>query len=144
MRRMARCHCGALEVECEGEPRMVAVCCCEACQRRTGSSYNLGAWFPKERVTVRGRTKEYSRTGDAETTITFSFCPECGSNVCWSPTGDLSGLCSVAVGCFVDPDFPAPTIAVYGKRRHRWLAKPAGAACFLEGPGSAADEEPPA
>jgi hypothetical protein len=32
---------------------------------------------------------------------------------------------AVAVGCFADPSFPAPTRAVYDKRRHGWVAVPA-------------------
>ena len=139
MNRIAKCQCGALELECEGEPGMVAICYCEYCQRRTGTSYNLGAWFPKDKVAIRGETKEYVRTGDAGSTITFTFCPTCGSNLCWNPTGDLSEQYGVAVGCFVDPDFPAPNISVYGKRRHHWLTPPTVESSFTEGPGSATE-----
>ena len=28
------------------------------------------------------------------------------------------------VGAFADPEFPPPTVSVYGVRRHRWLALP--------------------
>ena len=35
------------------------------------------------------------------------------------------GLRNVAVGAFADPDFPAPTIAVYEERRHAWAVMPA-------------------
>jgi hypothetical protein len=139
MTRIAKCQSGELEVECEGEPGMIATCYWEFCQRATGSSYNLGAWFPKANVSIRGETKEYVRTGDAGSTITIGFCPNCGSSVYWNPTGDLSEQYGVAVGCFVDPDFPSPTVSVYGKRGHKWLTPPNVETSFLGSRGSAPD-----
>lgn len=55
MKRKASCHCGQLQVVCEGDPTQVIMCHCELCQRRTGTSYNLGAWFNRSDVTVEGR-----------------------------------------------------------------------------------------
>jgi len=88
-------------------------------------------------VTIRGETKEYVRKGDAGSTITLTFCPTCGTSICWNPTGRLSDQYGVAVGCFVDPDFPPPNLSAYGKRRHHWLTPPKVEPSFVEGPGSA-------
>ena len=124
MKRIAKCHCGKLSVKVEGEPENIFMCHCELCQRRTGTSYNLGAWFPETQIFVNGKTKEYVRTGDSGSETIFSFCPNCGSNIYWKSPDALPGLISVAVGCFADPTFPAPTISVYGNRHHHWLTLP--------------------
>ncbi|MFT4563479.1 MAG: hypothetical protein ACI9BW_003235 [Gammaproteobacteria bacterium] len=136
MARIAKCHCGDLQAKCEGEPEHIFMCHCESCQRRTGSTYSVAAWFPKELVTTTGETKEYVRTGDGGSVITLNFCPNCGTNICFSPTGDLSPLIGVPVGCFVDPAFPPPTLSVYGKRRHNWVVQPDGCPSFTGDPNS--------
>ncbi len=39
-------------------------------------------------------------------------------------------MIGIAVGCFADPDFPAPKISLYEKRRHKWLEVPPEAANY--------------
>ena len=39
-------------VEVRGEPQFTFMCHCEFCQRRTGTSYHLDAWFPRDAVTL--------------------------------------------------------------------------------------------
>lgn len=136
MTRIAKCQCGELQVKCEGEPQHIFMCYCESCQRRTGTSYNLSAWFPKKDTIIEGETKQYVRIGDEGTKITFHFCPTCGSSVYWDASGDLSELFGLAVGCFVEADFPAPTVSFYGERRHHWLTQPAGFPSFRRGMNS--------
>ena len=131
MKRIAKCHCGELTVEVAGEPEHIFMCHCELCQCRTGTSYNLSAWFPERSVSVRGETKEYVRKGDSGAEATFHFCPTCGSNVYWENQELLPELIGIAVGCFVDPEFPKPTMSLYGKRRHHWLTMPAGVPSFV-------------
>jgi hypothetical protein len=138
MTRTAKCHCGALEVECEGEPDNVVMCHCELCQRRTGTSYNLGAWFSEKDVIISGDVKQYIRTGDAGKTLTFNFCPECGSNVFWRIPEIEPGSVGIAVGCFADPDFVAPTISIHGKGRHQWLEVPSAVPSLM----GSADSDP--
>lgn len=29
-------------------------------------------------------------------------------------------MVTIPVGAFADPDFPEPTVSVYGERRHKW------------------------
>ena len=126
MKRTALCHCGQLRMVCDGDPTQVLMCHCEFCQRRTGTSYNLGAWFPSARTAAQGREKTYVRTGDQGSEVTFHFCPDCGTNIYWEAPGFFPDMFGVAVGCFVDPNFPAPTLSFYGKRRHAWLTVPPG------------------
>ncbi len=133
MKRIAKCHCGALSLSAEGEPDPIVMCHCDSCKRRTGTSYNLGAWFPVQDVAVEGETKVYARTGDTNSVLEFYFCPHCGTNLYWKGPEIFPGKIGVAVGCFEDPNFPAPTRSIFGARRHRWLSMPEGVHSLVGG-----------
>jgi hypothetical protein len=123
MTRHASCSCGQLTVAVEGEPVRLSMCHCLECQKRTGSTFGVQARFPRSAVTISGQSTSYSRKGDSGGTATMHFCPTCGSTVYWEPQG-IPDLVYVAVGAFADPDFPAPTVSVYGERKHAWITLP--------------------
>ena len=118
--RRAACNCGQLEVACEGEPRLVSMCHCLECQRRTGSVFGVQAWFLQRQIVAAGDSREFVRAGDNGGSLTFRFCPACGSTVYWEAAA-YPGLIAVAVGAFADPAFPPPQRAVWEKRRHGWI-----------------------
>ena len=136
MERIATCQCGQFSAKTIGDPERVAMCHCEECQRRTGSSYNLGAVFVESNVELKGEYSTYTRTGDSGLEIEYHFCPTCGSNVHWI----YGGVHVVAVGCFADPDFPQPTVSLYGKRRHHWISTMKGIPNFVGGRDSELEE----
>ncbi len=117
--RVASCSCGELRLTCEGEPVRVSICHCLECQKRTGSVFGAQARFPRERVTIEGRSAQWTRLGDSGQPATFHFCPVCGSTVYWELTG-APGFVAVAVGTFADPNFPPPRVSVYEERQHPW------------------------
>ena len=121
--RMASCSCGKLRLECSGEPQKVSLCHCLDCQRRTGSTYGIAAFYARDAVTVLGSSAMYRRNSDSGYAITFHFCPHCGSSVFWEPER-MTEWIAVAVGAFADPDFPAPTQQVWQERRHPWVMLP--------------------
>jgi hypothetical protein len=82
------------------------MCHCLACQRRTGSTYGIVAFFPRENVMVAGDATAYTRESDSGCAFTFYFCPHCGSTVYWK-AGRKPEMVAVAVGAFADPAFPA-------------------------------------
>jgi len=125
--RLASCVCGALEVRCAGEPAKVSLCHCFACQRRTGSTHSIAAFFLRGQVNVQGTAQTWRRPSDRGFDVTFHFCPTCGSNVFWEPER-MPDRIGVAVGAFADPAFPAPTQQVYEECRHPWLTLDIGEA----------------
>lgn len=131
--RTAACSCGQLSITVEGEPRGVGVCHCLACQRRTGSVFAALAGFTPP-YSVRGEATEYVRTGDRGARFRFRFCPVCGTNLFHTEEGFEDRGVSVAVGAFADPAFPPPQVSVYDRRRHGWVALPAGIAVFETDP----------
>lgn len=118
--RSGSCACGQLQVTCCGEPRLVSVCHCLACQRRTGSTYGVAVFFMKEDLRTEGRTNTYRRSSDSGHPITFRFCPDCGSTVFWEPERKPD-MVAVAVGAFADPAFPPPTKSAWEEYRHPWV-----------------------
>ncbi len=124
MTRHAQCSCGQLSLAVEGEPVRRSMCHCLECQRRTGSVFAVQARFPRDAVTITGKSTTYSRTGDSGGTATFHFCPVCSSIVYWGADA-ADGAMYIPVGAFADPNFPAPTVSVYGERAHPWVTIPA-------------------
>ena len=125
MAREAACHCGQLRREVEGDPLVVSICHCLACQRRTGSAFGMQAGFKADQVQVSGRFNDFSRISDEadRKEHVFHFCPDCGSQVFYTEPSEAD-LVVVSVGSFADPSFPAPTESGYHHRRHQWLELP--------------------
>jgi hypothetical protein len=131
MERIAECHCGQLRAITSGEPDSVYVCHCKACQRRTGAVIHNGSRWLKSQVRIEGEHKIYGRVADSGFEIRFHFCPNCGSSLFWE--GDRSPTTyGIAVGCFADPDFPAPTSSGWEESMHCWLGLPRGTAHFQQ------------
>jgi hypothetical protein len=127
--RRAACSCGQLNLAAEGEPIRISICHCLACQRRTGSAFGVQARFPRDKVSIEGRSTQYVRTADSGNHATFHFCPDCGSTVYYQ-LEQVPDAIAVAVGAFADPSFPAPRISIYESRRHAWAGTPADAEHF--------------
>lgn len=119
----AKCHCGKVEIICDGKPNAIVMCHCEDCQRRTSSAFNLGAWFDKAKVKISGPTKTYSRVEHDGIETTYHFCPDCGTSMFWSMPQNTAAM-AVAVGAFATPDFPQPTVSFYENNRHSWVKVP--------------------
>ena len=103
------------------------MCHCLECQRRTGAVISNQARFRREQVTFAGNATTWMRTAESGNAITFHFCPTCGSTVYWEGEG-FPRYVAVAIGNFADPNFPAPTIAVWEELRHPWILLPAESA----------------
>jgi hypothetical protein len=125
-KRVATCACGQLSVTVEGDPETISACNCTWCQRRTGSPFGVAAYYRNERVAITGASKAFRRGVEGtERTLTNQFCPECGSTVYW--TADLRpGQTGVAIGFFLDPDFPPPMRTVWTQHKHAWVNFPEG------------------
>ena len=132
--RSARCHCGQLQLECDGEPIKISMCHCLDCQRRTGSAFSVAVFYDRGRVRVaRGATMAFERPSASGFAVRFHFCPACGSNVYWEPAR-LPNAIGIALGAFADPTFPEPDQSVWTKDKHSWLSIPSGTTIYEENP----------
>jgi hypothetical protein len=121
--RHAACNCGQLHLTIQGEPSRISMCHCLECQRRTGAVISNQARFRREQITFAGKATAWVRTAESGNSMTYHFCPTCGSTVYWEGEG-FPGYVAVAIGNFADPNFPAPTIAVWEESRHPWVSLP--------------------
>ena len=125
MRRLAQCHCGSLRATTSGDPVLVNMCHCEACQRRTGALAGHGAAFPKAGVRIEGTSKVFEREADEGRKVRFHFCPTCGTSLYWNADARPDWY-FLAVGAFADPDFPAPSVSIREASKHKWTLLPDG------------------
>jgi hypothetical protein len=136
--RTAQCACGRVEVTVEGEPRTVLVCHCDFCQRRSGNVFIESAQFLEEQVVaISGETTCYNGLevdGIAAPAvadgINYRFCSTCASTLYWDYVWPFTGqrMISIAVGNFVDSEFPIPTVELSTSFRHHWVSPIPGAA----------------
>jgi hypothetical protein len=132
--RTARCHCGDLQVHCEGAPRKISMCHCADCQRRTGSAFSIAVFFDRNDVRVsRDDSGSFERPSASGFPVLFRFCRRCGSNILWEPRR-LPDLVGIAAGAFADPRLARPDQSVWTKDKHAWLVLPEGMRCFETNP----------
>lgn len=132
--REARCACGALSLTATGDPKLVSSCCCEACQRRTGSLLGVTCFFTKDQVRdIAGAEATFRRRGESGRELTFHFCPACGTTLYWTRDTQPE-LISVAGGTFADPTLPEPSRMVWTQHKHPWVSTPDGLATFPKSP----------
>jgi len=102
--RTASCNCGQLRVTCKGpDPERRSLCHCHLCQKQTGSAFSIQARFPREQVTIEGKSTAWKFPIEGAKPVTyrnctseggtFHFCPVCGSTVYYeiAAAPDLSG-----------------------------------------------------
>ncbi len=124
MKRTAQCSCGALQITLEGDPQITLACNCTNCQRRTGAAFGVVAYFGLGSVVaLEGDGRVFTHLSDSRRRLERTFCPGCGSTVHWRAEL-FPGMVGVAVGCFTDPDFPAPTMAAWHKSKLGWVEFP--------------------
>ena len=133
--REAACACGGLKVKLQGDPMKVSSCCCQQCQRRTGSFYGVTAFFEEGQIVRReGAESVFRRIGESGEPLDFRFCPGCGSTVWWT-AGARPGRVMLAAGAFADPDFPAPERLIWTEHRHPSVLTADGVAEYPRSPG---------
>jgi hypothetical protein len=125
MERLAQCHCGSLRATTSGDPLLVNMCHCKACQRRTGALASNGAAFAKAQVRIEGPSKVFERDGQPGRKVRFYFCPDCGTSLYWDADVRPDWYL-LAVGAFADPDFPPPSVSIFEESKHTWIHLPEG------------------
>jgi hypothetical protein len=126
--RIASCNCGQLRVTCKGpDPERISICQCNLCQKQSGSAFAIQARFPREQVTIEGKSTAWKFPSGKPVTYrncasaggTFHFCPVCGSTVYYLVDGDAARI-GVKIGAFADPTFPPPIISGFEAYGHPW------------------------
>jgi hypothetical protein len=114
-----RCLCGDCRYEIEGEPVIVAHCCCLDCQRLSGAGHATGAMYPENCVRLTGATGAFSFLSEAGNKVTRGFCKACGSPLFGMNSG-MPGFMTMTLGTMDDPDRLLPQVAVFARSRRAW------------------------
>jgi hypothetical protein len=99
---------------------LIVACHCTECQRRTGSPFGVGAFYPSDEVKISGIAKEFVREGSTGGKVRTYFCPTCGSAVYWTAER-APDFIAVAVGCFADASYPQPSRSAWERTKHPWV-----------------------
>ena len=125
--REGGCGCGAVRYRVTGEPMMVHNCHCRLCQRETGSTSVVNAFFEGERVEwLSGELRESQLPGGSGAMHTVGACAACGVAVTtWYPR---LGRLSVALraGSFDDPGSVTPDVVIFTESAMPWVTLPEG------------------
>lgn len=57
--RTATCACEQLRVTCTSDPMKISLCHCLDCQKRTGSTFGVAAFFPRKDIEASGAFRTY-------------------------------------------------------------------------------------
>lgn len=125
------CLCRAVRYRVRGQPARGSVCHCTYCQKRTGSAFGIGVYFPAQAVEVlHGALTTYEhRSDESGRWVRNEFCPVCGVIVTWTLEA-LPGLRAIAGGTFDDPKWFRLDRHGWMRSAHPWVKLPADAQVF--------------
>ncbi len=116
------CACGQLRFEIKGVSIGAAACHCSACQKRTGSAFGVGCFFKLDSMEIiAGEYACYERIADSNRSVTYRFCPQCGSSVMWLSEAMPSGI-GIAGGSFDDRSWIQPSKHAWTKEAQGWFS----------------------
>ena len=93
------CHCGKLCYEAEVDPERVIVCHCTDCQIMSGTAYRTVAFTAEDGFRLlSGEIKIYVKTADSGKRRAMGFCPDCGTHLYATNTGEGPKVYGVRVG----------------------------------------------
>ena len=121
----ATCACGDSSITVNAHPRMLGVCHCTNCKRRTGSAFGISAYFARDAVVRQvGQTHVYAFHHAAQDhDQARHFCSRCGTTLFWFVSA-LPDLIGIAGGCFAGEALPEPTFSVTDGQREPWVSLP--------------------
>ncbi len=129
--REGGCTCGAVRYRVSDEPIMVHNCHCRLCQRQTGSTSVVNAFWESDNVELlQGEIDEYDTQGGSGNGHTICRCSECGTAL-WSYYGGLGRLLSgVRAGTLDQSGSVTPDVVIFTDSMMPWVALPEGIPAF--------------
>lgn len=113
------CMCGAIRFECAAEPLVSFNCHCRDCQKATGSAFTPAVIVPANSLRVTGQAKHHSVKADSGSTMTRSFCPQCGSRL-FGQTSRRPEMIGILAGALDDPTRHRPTVEFWTSSAQPW------------------------
>lgn len=83
------CVCGHISYEADVDPDQVGLCNCTDCQVFSGSAFRVGVPAPESDFRLlSGDLKVYIKTAESGGRRVQAFCPECGTHLYSTSTGE--------------------------------------------------------
>ncbi|HEX4533791.1 MAG TPA: GFA family protein [Rhizomicrobium sp.] len=123
------CLCGALRYEANATPTFMGYCCCDDCQKASGSGFIPFVGFPPGALHVTGAHTMYQmHHKDGRTSERFS-CAKCASLVFGGEPGHSHGN-TIYAGTLDDTSLFKPAMAIMTRFKPEWVILPSGLAQF--------------
>lgn len=128
------CLCRALRYEASGEGAIMGYCCCDDCQKVSGSGFIPFIRLPSGALKVSGAYNLYQmKHKDGRTSERFS-CATCASLVFGGEPGHSRGN-TIYAGTLDDTSLFKPVLAIMTKFKPDWVILPTGLQRFEGMPG---------
>lgn len=114
-----RCACGAVTLEMAGEPIATRQCWCRQCQQIAVGGPTQNAIFKGDDVITSGPLASNSWTAHSGNTLTFNFCPSCGTQVYAQSSARLH-LKTVRLGMIDEPHGLRPEVVIWTQDAPAW------------------------
>ena len=138
---IAKCACEAVQLVLDGISDERHLCCCDDCQRRTGSAFGISWYYERARVlSRRGDVGTFERVGTNGSHYAFHFCRSCGTTVFWDELG--TDRVGIAGGCIPAAEHIGPQDVVWAISRPVWYSPPKDIIWFEKGTSGAVLHRP--
>lgn len=114
-----RCACGAVTLAISGDPIATRQCWCRQCQQIAAGGPTHNAIFKSEDVAVTGFLASSAWPAASGNTLTFSFCPGCGTQV-YGQSSARPHLKTVRFGVIDEPHGLKPEVAIWTDDAPAW------------------------
>jgi hypothetical protein len=117
-----RCHCGYVTFEAEADPETTTICNCTDCQTMSGAPLRaVIITRPGTFVLLSGTLTEYGKTADSGNVRVQGFCPQCGTAIYATSTGDEPKAYNVRVGALRQRNELAPRRQIFVRSQQPWV-----------------------
>ena len=122
MRVDGGCHCGNLTYEAEIDPERISVCHCTDCQMLSGTAFRVTAHTREDAFTLlTGEPKIYIKTGSSGAQRPQAFCPNCGTQIYSTATGDGPKIYNIRTGTIRQRKKLVPTVQMWTRSEQHWI-----------------------
>lgn len=129
--RSGGCACGAVRYTVSGDPIFVNNCHCRLCQRQTGSTSVVNAFYESERIALlSGTLVEFETEAGSGGPHIIRRCADCGTAIMSHyPRLGRHGA-GLRVGTLDDPASVTPDAVVFSASRMPWVSLPESVPVF--------------
>lgn len=116
-----KCHCGAITLTAEVDPKQALLCHCTDCQVLSGSAYRVLVPARAEGFRLlSGTPKSYVKTADSGATRAQVFCPDCGTPLYSTPAEGEPDIYMLRTGMLAERDALSPRTQIWTHYAQKW------------------------